>query len=337
MRVIAGLACALALAACSLSVAEAPIEQWQSLDVTATPVEAPAPQVGRLVYRGGLHLALRERREGEEFGGLSGLEVLEDGRFIAISDFGTWVEGQLQLDAQGDLTGVSGLRQAQMRDENGDVFPNKEAADAEGLTQLPDGRFAVSFEQTQTIRVYDLNRDGPFGAARRGPVLEGVDSLPHNSGLEALAATADGVLLVGAEGGTGDDAPLWLARLDAPAPTPVTARYVLPRAYSLTSLDRTPDGDFVALERFYAPIVGPRARITRLTRQMIDSGRVNAEVLAQLDPPFPLDNFEGISATRAPGGGLRIYVISDDNLSERQRTLLLAFDVADTDPSLGRP
>lgn len=335
MRRVAGVVCALALAACSASVAEAPIEQWQSLDIAVTPVEAPSPQVGRLTYRGGLQLALRERREGEAFGGLSGLEVLEDGRFLAVSDFGAWVEGHLELDAEGNLVGVTGLRQAQMRDENGDVFPNKEAADAEDLAQLPDGRFAVSFEQTQSIRVYDLNRDGPFGAARRGPVLEGASALPSNTGLEALTATANGALLVGAEGGADADTPLWLARLDAATPAPVVARYVLPRAYSLTSLDRAPDGDFIALERFYAPIIGPRARITRVTTAMIESGRVEPEELARLDPPFPLDNFEGISAVRAPGGGLRIYVISDDNLSERQRTLLLAFDVADgpTTPS----
>ena len=40
-----------------------------------------------------------------------------------------------------------------------------------------------------------------------------------------------------------------------------------------------------------------------------------------------MDNFEGISATRGPNGATRIYIVSDNNFSGRQRTLLLAFDV----------
>ena len=37
------------------------------------------------------------------------------------------------------------------------------------------------------------------------------------------------------------------------------------------------------------------------------------------------DNMEGIAAQAAPGGGVRIYVIADDNFNVAQRTLLMSF------------
>ena len=42
--------------------------------------------------------------------------------------------------------------------------------------------------------------------------------------------------------------------------------------------------------------------------------------------PATVDNFEGISALPRADGSVRFYLISDDNFSPAQRTLLLAFD-----------
>jgi hypothetical protein len=325
----------LALAGCSPTAADQP-EQWRAVAIDVTPVDFGAETVGRLRFRGGLALA----SENPVFGGLSGLEVLDDGRLIAVSDNGDWFEAQLRLDENGALVGVAGMRTAFMRDETGALFPNKAAGDSEALTQLPDGRFAVAFEQTQTIRIYDLNRDGPFGAAQPGPALEGAARLPGNNGLEALAATADGELVVGAEGGDERTTPIWVAPLDAHEPVPQRIGYPLRDGFSLTSMDRAPDGGFVALERFYAPIVGARARIARFPAASLSArGETLPEVeeLALIAPPMPVDNFEGIAAVRAPDGATRIYIVSDDNFSARQRTLILAFDViedpAPSDPS----
>jgi hypothetical protein len=222
------------------------------------------------------------------------------------------------------------MRTAFLRDEDGVEFASKDTGDSEALTQLPDGRFAVSFEQTHLVRIYDLNRDGPFGAAQMGPRLDGVRRLPDNSSLEALSAAADGALLVGAEGGDGETTTLWVAPLDAAAPVAPRIGYPPRRGFSLTALDRLPAGGFVALERFYAPVIGPRARITRFPEASLNArGEALPEVeeLALLAPPLELDNFEGIAAVRTPAGATRIYILSDNNFSSRQRTLLYAFDV----------
>lgn len=324
------LAAMLSLAACTPLAAEAPIaEQWRSLEVRAEPVAFPQERAGQLVFRGGLALS----SDHPWFGGLSGLEVLEDGRFIAHSDDGDWFQGRLVLDESGALTGVADMRVALMRDEQGEPFQTKDQGDSEDIAQLPDGRFVVSFEQTQMLRLYDLNRDGPFGAAQPGPPLAETERLPSNVGLEAVASDGADGLLVGAEG-TGATTPLWHVRLDSRTPTPPSARYRYARGYALTSLDRLPDGGFVALERFFAPVIAPRARITRFSDAALAAGGViEPEQLARLSAPMPVDNFEGVSAVRGPNGATRLYIVSDDNFSRRQRTLLLAFDLPASAPS----
>ena len=321
---------ACALGACAPSAAIPPsADQWRQIPVAAIPVQFGEAHVGRLVFRGGVEL----RSTDAALGGISGLEVLEDGRFVAESDAGEWFDGQLVLTASSDLTGVANVRTALMRDERGQICENKDACDAEDLTQLPDGRFAVSFEQTQTIRIYDLNRDGPFGAPTPGPQLDGVRRLPPNTGLEALSVTAQGVLVVGAEGEGHDTTPIWLAPLNAPGRVHASTSFPLSDDFSLTSLDRLPNGDFIALERFYAPVIGARARIVRFTAAALEARAPiieGVEQLAALGPPHPVDNFEGISAARLPNGVTRLYIVSDNNFSPRQRTLLYAFDIVET-------
>ena len=301
-------------------------DQWIAIDLRAEPVDLGIAQVGRLRFRGGLALSAPQRI----FGGLSGLEVMEDGRLVAVSDNADWLEARIVLDESGALIGVSGARMAFMRDENAAPFASKRAGDAEGVAHLADGRFAVAFEQTQNVRIYDLNRDGPFGAALAGPRLEGAQRLPRNASLEAIASDGFGVLIVGAEGGAGAT-PVWRAPVEGAESSPIAARYNPASGYSLTGMDRLPDGGFVALERFYAPIIGARARLTRIADVPADGEIAPREELARLAPPMPLDNFEGVAAVRMPDGATRLYIISDDNFSSRQRTLLYAFDLVETE------
>ena len=311
------------LFACSCAAEDGPRPGgWRDKDVSATPVELGAEQVGRLRFRGGLQL----ENERWNFGGFSGLEVLEDGQLFAITDNGYWLNAQLEFDEDGTLTGLHGARMAAMRDENGEGFPNKRSGDSEGLAILPDGRFAVSFEQTQTIRIYDLLGAGPEVAAEMGPALDESEQLAPNMGLEALAAGAEGDLVVGAEGGFFRTR-VWDAALDADAPSPPAAWYHIRTGYFLVGLDRMPDGRFVALERAYAPSLGARARISVFSAEDLASGRIDPEPLGRLARPLAVDNFEGISAVALPDGGTRIYIISDDNFSDDQRSLLFAFDL----------
>jgi len=312
---------ALLAAACAAETAEPPAG-WRPAEIEAAPAEYDALETPELRFAGGLAL----RSNDPAFGGWSGLEALPDGRLIAVSDAGTWLEARPTLDSAGRLVGVTDARLAPMTGLNGRPLPDKRAGDAEGLALLPDGRLAVSFEQQHRIWIYDLTA-GPASAATPGPEIPQARRLRANEGLEALAA-ADGALFAGAERSPeGGESWWWRLASDpietsGPHPAPISP------AFSLVALDRLPPafgGDFVALERFYAPLVGARIRIRRISGAALATGRFDGPVAAELTGPWRTDNFEAVAAVETPTGA-RLYLLSDDNFSAAQRTLLYAFD-----------
>nr|QQZ51185.1 hypothetical protein JKL49_08720 [Phenylobacterium glaciei] len=48
--------------------------------------------------------------------------------------------------------------------------------------------------------------------------------------------------------------------------------------------------------------------------------------------PLTVDNIEGVSAVPNKDGSTRFYLISDDNFSNSQKTILVAFDWKPTKP-----
>ncbi|MGE0828837.1 MAG: esterase-like activity of phytase family protein [Hyphomonadaceae bacterium] len=303
-------------------------EGWRHIRVEAAPVDLDPDhpgesRVGSLIFRGGVELTSQD----VEFGGISGLWVGEDLSLMAVSDDGRWIAGRLRLNAQGAPIGLSNVRIAPLRDEHGEMFANKAAGDAEGLARLADGRFAVAYEHIQAVRLYDLDRLGPTGAASMASPLAGINQLDLNAGLEGIAIASDGRMLVGAERGQESASPLWLGPVSGRNAIAQTTTLDQPFGYGLSSLDRLPDGDFISLHRFYAPVVGVRIRIGR-----IDAENLSHEtLLAALAPPLNLDNFEAVSAIPLPNGGARLFVASDNNFSPTQRTLLYVFDLPGSD------
>jgi len=84
------------------------------------------------------------------------------------------------------------------------------------------------------------------------------------------------------------------------------------------------------VERFFTILEGVKIRLVRLAAETLKPGAtLRGAVLATLIPPVALDNIEGIAATRGINGETWIYLISDDNFSPLQRTLLLHFALKD--------
>ena len=91
---------------------------------------------------------------------------------------------------------------------------------------------------------------------------------------------------------------------------------------------RLPGGDILVLERRYTLIGGVAALLRRLPQESIRRGaRLDGAEIARLQPPLNVDNMEGIAARRDGDGGTLIYLLSDDNNSVLQRTLLLMFEL----------
>ncbi|MGE3248590.1 MAG: esterase-like activity of phytase family protein [Hyphomonadaceae bacterium] len=320
---------ALALGACSACADPPPAEQWRPIQTSALPVDLDrdrpgAHRIGQLIFRGGIELQSPD----PAFGGYSGLWVDRDGRIVAVSDAGSWLQARLEIDPETAAPlRLADARIALMRDENGWIFTDRASADAEGLARLADGRFAVSFEHSNVVRFYELEREGPMARAAMGPPLAGVEALERNATLEALAQLPDGRLLVGAERGAGRESPIWVRPLNAQTSAPPQSAIELPFGYGFVGADRLPGGDIVAVARFYAPVVGVRIRIVRIAAASLETPHARAETLAELGAGLNLDNFESVAAVPLARGGARLYLIADDNFSPTQRTLLYVFDL----------
>lgn len=295
--------------------------------VQASPVPLDAtgtgrPQSGRLRYRGGLALTSPD----PAFGGISALEVSADGsRFTAVTDRGHWLLGEL-VHVRGRLTGVRNVARAPLRGPDGTaVAGSKRLGDAEALARGPDGTFYVGFERTHRIWRYP---EGPGGRAEPVPMPVALDRAVANKGIEALSFLADGTLIALTEAtpaGPGLFAG-WLGT--GPAARPL--RVIESPPYQITDLARLPGGGFLLLERRYSLWGGVGAQIRKLAAPAGGwrTAPLDGPVLHRSAPADTIDNMEGIALRRDSGGETLVYLVSDDNFSPLQRTLLMLFELA---------
>lgn len=286
-----------------------PVDGAGEISISATALTAP-PTVGSLKTEAVYQLTARDPR----FGGWSDLRLRGD-RLLAISDQGYWM--QLGPVQEGDAATTFGA----LRDANGAMFTSKGEADAEGLALLPDGRAAVSFEGRHRIDVYPLAEAGfEATAPTPGPALEGMAALSSNTGLEGLTTLPDGRLLAAAESGE-----LWITPVAAGGPAAKLARVELPFGWFVTALATSEDRLYM-LWRFYNPLTKEvQVQVRRCTLASVEAPPLQCERLALLAAPFPVDNFEGLAAVRTEAGD-RLFVLSDDNFSRDQRTVLAVFE-----------
>jgi hypothetical protein len=309
----------LALLPCRLALAEA--IELRAAQVPLNPRDAGESRAGSLKFLSGFELASSDPR----WGGFSSmiLTVAGDG-LVAVSDFGDWLRLGLHHDVAGRLTGVGAAEMGFLPGPDGRALGSKGAADAEALAEGPDGGLLVAFERNPRIWLYD-GAAPPFAAAPVAfPAPKAILALPRNGGVESLATLPSGdivALAEGAEAATAD-IPGWLYR-DARW-HPIAWIRTLP--YRPTDATVLPDGDLLVVERRYSLTGGPGARLSIVPAASIGPGaRLAGRLLAELRLPQTLDNFESVAARAAPDGATLIYLLSDDNRSLLQRTLLLQF------------
>ena len=311
---------ALLLAGCATAV-PAPVwtggsPGWTAAGAEVRPIGLGLPGgamlAGGVRFAGGVQLVLEAD---SPLHSLSDLKLIDEDDFVSVTDAGDLVRGRLRLDRAGRLRGLEALRWRRLTLPDGTPISDKADGDAEGLFLDAAGGLGVSFERRHRLWAY-----GSSEAPAAGPTplaSPGVD-FPLNDGMEAVsAAPARGWRVAGESGGVWDCAASGCRVVIAPPSEPVPDS-----EYRITGMDRDPAGEgFWVVERRFRPPVDVRGRI----RRMAPDGRLGP-VLIELSLPSTVDNFEGIAAVRR-ADGVRLYILSDDNGSERQRTLLLAFDV----------
>jgi len=276
-----------------------------SIDAVPVPLNPKNPSavaIGDFLYAGGLALTSRHT---DQLHALSDLEVTGTDRLTAVGDLGALVHARLVLNSAGRLVGLADARLTLLTGEDGKPFSDKANADAEGLALLPNGDRLVSFERRDRIWLYPA----PGGPPRPAPMP--AVSFPLNGGMEALApdpeAGAD-AYVVGAE----VSGETWSCRLRS-KPCIKGPTVDKPEGFGLVAIKRLPGMQTAYLLR----------ALNRISLRVFRSTRMVARM--DLAAPMTVDNFEGLAAVPRPGG-VRFYLLSDDNAQASQRTLLLAFD-----------
>lgn len=285
-----------------------------------------AKSFGPLEYIGGFEM----RGQHPNFGGLSAIRVGADGRsFLAVTDTGDWVQGRI-VYAGGRPTGIADVTISPLLTADGRRAKDIGLWDAESIARDGDQVF-VGIEREHAVLAFDL-RDG--GLAARGssvPLPAFVQRWWSNRGIEAMGVFPAGGphagRLIGLAERSGEgDQPSEGFVMDKDGGAPF--RFAIARAdgFETTDLDFLPNGDLVILERFFTPRRGVAMRLKRVkTADIRPDAVVMAETLLTLDNSHHIDNMEGLSIHRSPTGETVLTIISDDNFSIVQRTLLLQF------------
>ena len=251
-------------------------------------------------------------------GGLSGLAALPDGRLLAVTDAGDWLVWR-----PNPSTGL-------IRGEIGSIaMPGADKAerDAEAIALTPGGETLISLEQRHRI----LRFAGYGPPVTPAGDLYRTDNMgwPPNGGGEALAALGDGTLV-------------WISEAARSAGGALMAVLVAPGGQSRVILIDPVDGfsptDAAVLDdrrllllhrRYTGAQTAAAISVVDLGPVLAGGSAAPARILARWGRGggWPVDNMEGLALVRREGRLPMLYVVSDDNFSAVQRTLLLQIEV----------
>ncbi len=300
----------------------------RSLALELNPEAPTERRLGRLDYLGGLILAAND----DDFGGYSGLVVDNAGAGLwAVSDRGHWLRLELQRDAAGLPQGIERAWLAPLFGVGTSGRLKGQWVDAESLRRAGNGDFLVGFERRHRLLRYRPPALGaaPGAAEERLRLPPEAAKLPENGGLESVAVLApDGAMLLIAEEslpGESGISPVWLQQGET------WRRLSWQRRGDFFPTDAVglPDGGLLVLERAFRWLNGWGARLSRVAaadlRAAPDGSVLPAEILAEWSRPYANDNLEAMDVRRAEDGTLWLYLMSDDNQSPFQRSLLMLF------------
>jgi hypothetical protein len=303
---------------------------FEKIRITATPIgalsrgEPDRRRFGRLEFRGGLVLS----SDSERFGGLSGLSIEPDGQsFLAISDRGHWLRGRIVTDGDRPI-GISDAELAPVLGANGRPLANAGWYDTESLAR-DGGTFYVGIERVHRLVRFDFGSDGLAARARTLTTPAGMRELPSNQGIEALVFVPKplplgGTLIAISERGL--DAEGNIRGFLIGGPSPGTFSVKRQNDFDVTDAALGPDGSLLILERHFSLFRGVGMRIRRVPlTELMPGARLEGSVVIEASNAHEIDNMEALAAHRNAAGETILTILSDDNFSKLQRTLLLRF------------
>ncbi|MCJ8145120.1 esterase-like activity of phytase family protein [Ancylobacter sp. A5.8] len=284
-------------------------------------------RLGVLEFKGGLVLS----SSSQDFGGISGLSIAPDGAgFLAITDRGNWLSGTIRQSGDAPI-GMTGVTLTPMLGPNGRTLASQGSGDAESLTRSPEG-YVVGVERRHGIWLFP--GDQPLTARGELIVPGGVfKALGANEGVEALLVPPPGspyALIAVGEVDAGDPTSLPGFLFSPLRGGGLAGTFTIQRTdeFAATDMALADDGRVYLLERRYDMLRGVAMRIRRFAlADIVPGARLAGEVLIEANRLASIDNMEAIAVHRGIAGEVILTLISDNNFSLLQRTVLLRFAV----------
>jgi hypothetical protein len=305
-----------------------------SIEVNARPILSFDPsdrahvRFGALRYRSGLVLT----SSFPGFGGLSGLRLDAKGeRFISFSDKGGWFTGRIVYQGS-EMTRLADVEAAPMLGPDGKPITTRGWFDSESIA-LDGSLVYIGLERVNVVLRFDFSKGFTRALAELVPMPVAVKKLPFNKGLEALVMVPKGLPLAGtlialSERGLDRDGNLIAFLVGGPAPGQFSVRRT--EGFDISDATLLPSGELLVLERKFSLVEGVGIRIRRIPLTSLAPGAlVDGPSIFAADLGSEIDNMEGIDAFVTPEGDTVLTLVSDDNFSLLQRTLLLQFTLVE--------
>ncbi len=260
----------------------------------------------------------------QDFGGISALTALVDGRFVGTSDAGTLIGFGLSNNSRIDRPFIVPLPDAFGA---GKTFLDR---DSESIAyDANSGRFWVGYEGNGAIRRFSPAFARTEAIGRPAPMK----NWSSNSGAEAVVRFNDGRFAIFSEGYDRPDGSYEALMFsgDPTEPGSIYFRfgYRPPAGYKITDATELPDGRLLVLNRRISFPDGFTAIISVLDPAQITQGEtISGTPIAALRPPLLVDNMEGITTTQENGRTI-VWMISDNNFMIWQRTILMKFALSE--------
>jgi hypothetical protein len=302
----------------------------QQIEIKSQAIEAFDPRdvsrkrFGALEFRGGLVLESPTK----EFGGISSLRVGADGQsFVAVTDKSQWLRGRIVYRGTAPIA-IANAEMAPMLGPDGRPLRARGWYDTESLADDGDTLY-VGIERAHRIVRFNFGKDGLLSRGVPVPVPPAFRTLPHNAGIECLvmapkAGPLGGTLIAVSERGL--DANGNIQGFLVGGATRGTFSWKRTDDFDVSDCALTPGGKLLVLERRFSWTSGIAMRIRSVPLTAIKpNATVDGAEVVTADMGYQIDNMEGLSVHRAPDGALVLTLISDDNFSPLQRTVLLQF------------
>jgi hypothetical protein len=305
-----------------------------AIKVTARPIpsfdmrDRSHLRFGSLQYRSGLVLT----SPFPGFGGLSGLRLDRKGeRFISFSDKGDWFTGRI-VYRDAEMTGLADVEAAPMLGPDGRPITARGWYDSESIA-IDGSLVYIGLERVNQVLRFDFSEGFTRSLGEVVPMPTAVKKLPYNKGLEALVFVPGGMPLAGtlialSERGLDANGNLVAFLVGGPSPGQFSVRRT--KKFDISDATLLASGELLVLERKFSLVEGLNVRIRRIALKSLAPGAlVDGPVIFEVDLGEEVDNMEGIDAFVTPQGETVLTMISDDNFSLIQRTLLLQFVMVD--------